>query len=157
MVKVVMVPGGVKHENATIADDQRMAQIRSGRVRPPRSVPSGRTRHGLPGAGAGLVRRKLSYVHAVATVADLRMPPGNWLESLKGSLTGRFSIRVNDQCRITFRFEAGQAGEVRCEDDHSDASGRDAPRGVCPRFWARRRSTVPIHSYLTPSRRSTTN
>ena len=37
----------------------------------------------------------------------------------RGSLAGRYSIRVNDQCRITFRFEAGHAWEVRCEDYHS--------------------------------------
>ena len=66
-----------------------------------------------------VVRRKLSYLHGAATVADLRMPPANRLEALKGSHAGRFSIRANDQYRITFRFEAGQAWEVRCEDYHS--------------------------------------
>lgn len=65
------------------------------------------------------VQRKLSYVHAATSVADLRIPPGNRLEALKGSLVGRYSIRVNDQYRITFRFEAGHAWEVRCEDYHS--------------------------------------
>jgi proteic killer suppression protein len=73
----------------------------------------------IPKAIWPVVRRKLSYVHATTAVADLRKPPGNRLESLKGSLEGRFSIRVNDQYRITFRFEAGQAWEVRCEDCHS--------------------------------------
>lgn len=68
---------------------------------------------------AKALRRELSYVHAAATLADLRMPPGNRLEALKGSLTGRYSIRVNDQYRITFRFEGGHAWEVRCEDYHS--------------------------------------
>lgn len=65
------------------------------------------------------VQRKLSFLHAATTVADLRVPPGNRLEALKGSLVGRYSIRVNDQYRITFRFEAGHAWEVRCEDYHS--------------------------------------
>jgi proteic killer suppression protein len=65
------------------------------------------------------VRRKLFYVHAATTVADLRLPPGNRLEALKGSLAGRYSIRVNDQYRVTFRFDAGHAWEVRCEDYHS--------------------------------------
>lgn len=65
------------------------------------------------------VQRKLSYLHAAPTVADLRVPPGNRLEALKGSLVGRYSIRVNDQYRITFRFEARHAWEVRCEDYHS--------------------------------------
>jgi proteic killer suppression protein len=64
-------------------------------------------------------QRKLAYLHGAMTVADLRAPPGNRLEALKGSLAGRYSIRVNDQYRITFRFEAGHAWEVRCEDYHS--------------------------------------
>ncbi len=66
-----------------------------------------------------IVRRKLSYVHAAATLADLRVPPGNRLEALSGGLSCRCSIRVNDQYRITFRFEAGHAWEVCCEDYHS--------------------------------------
>lgn len=65
------------------------------------------------------VRRKLSYVHAARRLTDLRVPPGNRLEALKGLLAGRYSIRVNDQYRITLRFEAGHAWEVRCEDYHS--------------------------------------
>ncbi len=73
----------------------------------------------IPKAIWPIVRRKLSYLHAATTVADLRVPPGNRLEALKGSLAGRYSIRVNDQCRITFRFDAGHASEVRCEDYHS--------------------------------------
>ena len=66
-----------------------------------------------------IVRRKLSYVHAAASVIDLRSPPGNRLETLKGPRAGQYSIRVNDQYRITFRFEAGHAWEVSCEDYHS--------------------------------------
>jgi len=73
----------------------------------------------IPKALWPAVRRKLSYVHAAATLGDLRVPPGNRLEGLKGSLAGRWSIRVNDQYRITFRFDAGHAWEVRCEDYHS--------------------------------------
>mgnify|MGYP000482027963 CR=1 FL=1 len=73
----------------------------------------------IPKAIWPVVRRKLSYLHAATVVADLRVPPGNRLEALKGALAGRFSVRVNDQYRITFRFEAGQASEVRCEDYHS--------------------------------------
>ncbi len=73
----------------------------------------------IPKALWPIVRRKLSYVHAAATLTDLRIPPGNRLEALKGLLAGRHSIRVNDQYRITFRFDAGHAWEVRCEDYHS--------------------------------------
>lgn len=73
----------------------------------------------IPKAIWPTAQRKLSYVHAATTVADLRVPPGNRLEALKGSLAGRHSVRVNDQYRITFRFDAGHAWEVRCEDYHS--------------------------------------
>ena len=64
------------------------------------------------------VRRKLHYVQAATALHDLRVPPGNRLEALKGSMAGRYSIRVNNQYRITFRFDAGHAWEVRCEDYH---------------------------------------
>ena len=63
-----------------------------------------------------IIRRKLDMVNAAAAVRDLRVPPGNLLEALKGDRAGRFSIRVNQQYRITFRFEDGNAFEVRCED-----------------------------------------
>ena len=66
-----------------------------------------------------IARRKMNYLHAAANVIDLRVPPGNRLERLRGAMAGRYSIRVNDQYRITFRFEDGHAWEVRCEDYHS--------------------------------------
>ena len=65
-----------------------------------------------------LIRRKLDTLQAAKALADLRVPPGNRLEALKGELKGRHSIRVNDRFRITFRFEDGHAWEVRCEDYH---------------------------------------
>ena len=65
-----------------------------------------------------LIRRKLDVLQAATCLEDLRTPPGNRLETLKGDQTGRHSIRVNDQFRITFRFEGGDAWEVRCEDYH---------------------------------------
>ena len=65
-----------------------------------------------------VIQRKLDMVNAAATLADLRVPPGNRLEALRGNQRGRYSIRVNDQYRITFRFEEGTAHEVRCEDYH---------------------------------------
>ena len=57
-------------------------------------------------------------VRAAHTLADLRAPPGNRLEALKGDRAGKHSIRVNDQYRITFRFEDGNAFDVVCEDYH---------------------------------------
>jgi toxin HigB-1 len=65
-----------------------------------------------------VVRRKLDMLNAAHTLADLRVPPGNRLEALKDGDASRHSIRVNDQYRITFRFEAGNAFDVRCEDYH---------------------------------------
>jgi proteic killer suppression protein len=65
-----------------------------------------------------IVRRKLDMVNGAADVRDLRVPPGNYFEVLKGDQAGRVSIRVNRQYRISFRFESGNAFEVRCEDYH---------------------------------------
>jgi proteic killer suppression protein len=65
-----------------------------------------------------VIRRKLDMVNAAHTLADLRAPPGNRLEALKGGRSGHYSIRVNDQYRITFRFEDGHAYQVVCEDYH---------------------------------------
>lgn len=49
-------------------------------------------------------RRKLVYLHKAGTLADLRAPPGNRLEALKGDRDGQHSIRINDQWRICFRW-----------------------------------------------------
>ena len=72
----------------------------------------------LPKALWPLIRRKLDLLHGASSPKDLAVPPGNRLEVLRGRQTGRHSIRVNDQYRITFRFEADGAWEVRCEDYH---------------------------------------
>jgi proteic killer suppression protein len=63
-------------------------------------------------------RRKILYLHDAAELADLRVPPGNRLEALKGNLGGRFSIRINDQWRVTFRWDKGSALEVSVVDYH---------------------------------------
>jgi proteic killer suppression protein len=65
-----------------------------------------------------VARRKLDMLNAATNVAALRIPPGNRLEALKGDRAGSFSIRVNDQYRISFRFEGEDAHDVRCEDYH---------------------------------------
>jgi proteic killer suppression protein len=65
-----------------------------------------------------VIRRKLDALHRARTLADLRLPAGNRLESLKGARSGTYSLRVNDQYRITFRFEEGHAHDVACEDYH---------------------------------------
>ena len=65
-----------------------------------------------------VARRKLDLIGAVADIRDLAIPPGNRLEKLKGDLAGFYSIRVNEQFRIVFRFEAGNASDVQITDYH---------------------------------------
>ena len=62
--------------------------------------------------------RKLAAVHAASQLEDLRVPPGNRLEALKGNRRGQHSIRINQQWRICFRFENGDAYDVEIVDYH---------------------------------------
>lgn len=63
-------------------------------------------------------RRKLLYLHDASEIGDLREPPGNRLEALKGQWKGFHSIRVNDQWRVVFRWYDGNAYEVQVIDYH---------------------------------------
>lgn len=63
-------------------------------------------------------RRKLMMIHAAQKIEDLRIPPGNRLEALKGDRKEQHSIRINDKWRICFRFEKGQAFDVEITDYH---------------------------------------
>ena len=63
-------------------------------------------------------QRKLKLLDAAGKLDDLVVPAGNRLEALKGDRAGRHSIRVNDQYRITFRWESGHAYEVDVQDYH---------------------------------------
>ena len=63
-------------------------------------------------------QRKLKALDVAARLEDLTIPAGNRLELLKGDQAGRHSIRINDQYRVTFRWEQGHAHEVRVEDYH---------------------------------------
>ena len=62
--------------------------------------------------------RKLDMLDAARNLDDLRMPPGNRLESLRGDLRGLYSIRINDQWRVIFRWADGDAHDVRIVDYH---------------------------------------
>ena len=64
------------------------------------------------------VLRKLDVINAAHELVDLRMPPGNHLEALRGDLEGFHSIRINDQWRIIFRWENGGANQVAIMDYH---------------------------------------
>ena len=63
-------------------------------------------------------QRKLKAIDVAVRLEDLTIPSGNRLERLKGDQAGRYSIRINDQYRVTFRWEQQHAYEVRVEDYH---------------------------------------
>jgi proteic killer suppression protein len=72
----------------------------------------------LPKEMQGTARRKLKMIDAAATVETLRVPPGNRLELLKGNRNGQYSIRINDQWRICFRWDGADAFDVEIADYH---------------------------------------
>ena len=65
-----------------------------------------------------VARRKLLYLHQARRIEDLRAPPGNRIESLKGDRKGQHSIRINDQWRICFRWKDGDVFDVEIVDYH---------------------------------------
>ena len=65
-----------------------------------------------------VVRRKLDMINTASRLDDLMSPPNNRLELLKGDLKTFYSIRVNDQYRIIFKWQNGNAHEVRIRDYH---------------------------------------
>ena len=62
--------------------------------------------------------RKLRMIEAAEVLEDLRVPPGNRLEALKGDRAGQHSIRINDQYRVCFRWLDGEAHDVEIVDYH---------------------------------------
>jgi toxin HigB-1 len=78
---------------------------------------TGRSKHFPP----NVLRRagkRLTQLDAAVTLDDLRMPPSNRLEALSGDRAGQWSIRINDQWRVCFRFENGEACDVEITDYH---------------------------------------
>lgn len=65
-----------------------------------------------------IARRKLGFLEDATTINDLRLPPGNRLEALKGDRLGQHSIRINDQWRVCFRWDDGNAYDVEITDYH---------------------------------------
>ena len=65
-----------------------------------------------------VARRKLLYLHQAQRLDELRAPPGNRLEVLKGDRKGQHSIRINDQWRIYFRWKDGDVFDVEIVDYH---------------------------------------
>jgi len=72
----------------------------------------------LPGDIQDIAFRKLRMLHRAMTLQDLRVPPANRLERLKGDRQGQYSIRINDQWRICFVWEGGHAFDVDIVDYH---------------------------------------
>ena len=65
-----------------------------------------------------IARRKLLYLHGAAALKDLRVPPGNRLKVLRGRYKGKHAIRINEQWRIVFRWQNGNAFDVEIVDYH---------------------------------------
>lgn len=79
---------------------------------------SKRARKVCPQTLWNIAQRKLDLLNAAAQLSDLRVPPGNNLEALKGSRRGQHSIRINDQFRICFNWTSHGAENVEITDYH---------------------------------------
>lgn len=77
-----------------------------------------RARQACPEALWSVARRKLTQLNRVRDLAELRIPPGNRLERLRGDRAGQHSVRINDQYRVCFRWEDGYADQVEVTDYH---------------------------------------
>jgi proteic killer suppression protein len=83
-----------------------------------RAAFEGEATKGFPADLLSVTRRKLQYLNAAVSLKDLRSPPGNRLEALKGDRDGQHSIRVNDQFRICFVWTAEGPTNVEFTDYH---------------------------------------
>ena len=72
----------------------------------------------LPPAIQAAARRKLKLIDAAVSLMSLRIPPGNRLEALRGDRKGQWSIRINEQWRICFRWQGADAFDVEIVDYH---------------------------------------
>lgn len=79
-----------------------------------------RSKHtlGFPDAIINRALKKLDILNGASSLQDLRSPPGNRLEALKGALPGLYSIRINDQWRLIFQLSGSDALNVRLTDYH---------------------------------------
>ena len=92
--------------------------IRSFRDWETQTVWEGRRSRRLPPNIQDVALRKLRMIEAAASLDDLRIPPANRLEQLRGDRAGQWSIRINDQWRICFRWSQGHAEDVEVVDYH---------------------------------------
>lgn len=92
--------------------------IRSFRDKDTEQIWRGQVSRRLPTDMQRIARRKLRMVNNAQSLMDLRIPPANRLERLKGGRKGQYSIRVNDQWRLCFEWKRGDAYGVEVVDDH---------------------------------------
>jgi len=92
--------------------------IRSFEDKETESIWNGERSRKLPVEIQEPARRKLRMINNAHIIEDLRIPPGNRLEQLKGNLAGLYSIRINSQWRIVFQWKNGEADYVRISDYH---------------------------------------
>ena len=92
--------------------------IRSYRDRGTQAVAERRRVRRFPEQLQRQAQRKLMMINNALDLNDLRIPPGNRLESLSGDRDGQFSIRINDQWRVCFTWEDGDAYQVEIVDYH---------------------------------------
>ncbi len=92
--------------------------IRSFGSKETEGVWNGDVQRKLPRTIQETARRKLRMIHNAQDIADLRIPPANRLERLAGRLKDFYSIRINDQWRIIFKWQSGNASEVEIIDNH---------------------------------------
>lgn len=92
--------------------------IRSFRDKRTANVAAGQGGKGFPANLVAVAQRKLFMIEQAKELVDLRVPPGNRLEALKGDRAGQHSIRVNDQFRICFHWIGGHAEDVEITDYH---------------------------------------
>lgn len=83
-----------------------------------KAVFDGENPKGFPSDILKVARRKLRYLNAATQLADLRAPPGNRLEALKGDRAGQHSIRINDKFRVCFKWTPEGPTEVEITDYH---------------------------------------
>jgi Plasmid maintenance system killer protein len=82
------------------------------------AIVAGEPARGFPGDLLRVTRRKIAMLDAAASLEDLRVPPGNRLEALRGDRAGSHSIRINDQWRLCFRWTPAGAEDVEIVDYH---------------------------------------
>jgi len=92
--------------------------IRTFKDKPTAALFAGNVVRSLPVEIQQVALRKLKMIDVATSVMDLRVPRGNQLEALKGNRKGQYSIRINDQWRVCFRFTGGHAADVQIADYH---------------------------------------